>query len=166
LSCVKGLNFVTYFADINSGILENEVKLVGDLRNCPNCNSLFVKTNLRDVCENCYKVEQKQFDLAYNFIRRSENRKATMDEIVTATEVDEELIMKWIRSGKLRVTGFPNLGYPCEQCGTLIQKGSICTDCSTGLIKDLNKSEEEKKRIQELKKRDRATYFLDDKSRK
>ena len=138
---------------------------MGDLRNCPTCNSIFVKTNLRDVCENCYKAETKQFDTVYSFIRKSENRMATIDEIVTATEVVEELIMKWIRNGKLRVTGFPNLGYPCDKCGILIQKGSICTDCSTGLKKDLYKVEEEKRRIQELRKRDRATYFLDDKKR-
>ena len=141
------------------------MKLVGELRNCPNCNSIFVKTNLRDVCENCYKLEQKQFDTVYNFIRKSDNRKATMDEIVSVTEVEEELIMKWIRNGRLRVTGYPNLGYPCEQCGTLIQKGSICTNCSTNLKADLYKVEEEKRRVQELRKRDRA-YFLDEKSRK
>lgn len=138
---------------------------MGDIRNCPTCNSIFVKTNLRDVCENCYKAEQKQFDKVYNFIRKSENRMATIDEIVTATEVVEELIMKWIRNGKLRVTGMPNLGYPCEKCGTLIQKGSICSDCSTGLKKDLYKVEEEKRRIQELRKRDKATYFLDNKKK-
>lgn len=136
---------------------------MGDLRNCPTCNSIFVKTNLRDVCENCYKAEAKQFDIVYSFIRKSENRMATIDEIVSATDVVEELIMKWIRNGKLRVSGLPNLGYPCNKCGTLIQKGSICTDCSTGLKKDLSKIEEEKRRIQELRKRDKATYFFDEK---
>lgn len=89
---MKGLNFDTNFADINSGTLKNGVKLVGDERNCPTCNSLFVKTNLRDVFENCYKTEQKQFDAVYNFIRKSKNRMATIDEIVSATDVDEELI--------------------------------------------------------------------------
>lgn len=138
---------------------------MGEIRNCPTCNSLFVKTNLRDVCENCYKTEQKQFDTVYSFIRKSENRMATIDEIVTATEVVEELIMKWIRNGKLRVSGLPNLGYPCDKCGTLIQKGSICIDCSTGLRKDLYKVEEERRRIEELRKRDKATYFLDDKKK-
>jgi len=138
---------------------------VGDLRNCPICNSVFVKTNLRDVCESCYKVEQKNFDKVYNFIRKRENRKATIQEIVDATEVEDELIMKWIRNGKLRVSDFPNLGYPCDKCGTLIQKGSICSDCSTGLKKDLLKVEEEKRRIQELRKRDKATYLSDDRSR-
>ncbi|WP_088041564.1 TIGR03826 family flagellar region protein [Bacillus sp. EAC] len=138
---------------------------MGDLRNCPICNSIFVKTNLRDVCESCYKVEQKNFDKVYNFIRKRENRKATILEIVEATEVEDELIMKWIRNGKLRVSDFPNLGYPCDKCGTLIQKGSICSDCSTGLKKDLLKVEEEKRRIQELRKRDKATYLFDDKAR-
>ena len=138
---------------------------MGDLRNCPICNSVFVKTNLRDVCESCYKVEQKNFDKVYNFIRKRENRKATIQEIVDATEVEDELIMKWIRNGKLRVSDFPNLGYPCDKCGTLIQKGSICSDCSTGLKKDLLKVEEEKRRIQELRKRDKATYLSDDRSR-
>ncbi|WP_088070578.1 TIGR03826 family flagellar region protein [Gottfriedia luciferensis] len=138
---------------------------MGELRNCPNCNSLFLKTNLRDVCENCYKTEQKQFDVVYNFIRKSENRMATMDQIVTATDVDEDLIIKWIRSGKLRVAGLPNLGYPCDSCGTLIQKGSVCPNCATNIKQDLYKAEEEKRRIQELRKKDR-TYFLEGNKRK
>lgn len=136
---------------------------MGDIRNCPTCNSLFVKTNLRDVCEACYKEEQKLFDKVYAFIRKSENRKATIDEIVEAMEVEEELIMKWIRNGKLRVSDFPNLGYPCDACGTLIQKGKICDQCATNLKKDLHKDETERRRIQELRKKDKATYFLDGK---
>ncbi len=32
------------------------------LDNCPKCGSLFVRTQFRDVCEACYKEEEKLFE--------------------------------------------------------------------------------------------------------
>jgi flagellar operon protein (TIGR03826 family) len=161
MSCEKGLNLRPIFADIKNETIIIEVKMMSELRNCPQCNQLFVKTNLRDVCEPCYKIELKEFDVVYTFIRKHENRTATIPEIVNATNVDEEKIMKWIRNGKLRVADHPNLGYPCERCGSLIKKGNICDDCSSSIKMDLRKEEVEKQRINELRKREKATYFSD-----
>jgi len=163
MSCEKGLNLNLIFADIINTTIVIEVNLMGELMNCPECNQLFVKSNLRDVCESCYKIEVKEFDLVYTFIRKRENRTATIPEIVDATDVDEQKIMKWIRIGKLRVADYPNLGYPCERCGSLIKKGNICEDCSISIKRDLRKEEAERERIKELRKRDKATYLFDGK---
>ena len=88
---------------------------MAELMNCPNCGSLFVKTNLRDVCETCYKEEEQAFETVYKFIRKRENRTATIYEASEGTGVDEELIFKFIKTGRLELAQFPNLGYPCEK---------------------------------------------------
>ncbi|WP_077619702.1 TIGR03826 family flagellar region protein [Bacillus sinesaloumensis] len=133
---------------------------MGELMNCPNCGGLFVKTNLRDVCEKCYKEEQMAFETVYTFIRKRENRTATILEASQGTGVDEELIIKFIRTGKLKLAQFPNLGYPCQKCSTLIREGNLCDDCAKELRTELSTFEKEEERLKELREREKRTYFV------
>jgi flagellar operon protein (TIGR03826 family) len=119
-----------------------------NLENCPNCGRLFVRNQFRDICQDCYREEEKAFEKVYHFLRKKENRMATLVQIVEATGVEESLLMKFIKTGRLKLAQFPNLGYPCERCGTLIREGKLCKNCSTDLNKQLNmlqKEEEMKK---------------------
>jgi len=129
---------------------------MAQLDNCPKCGRLFVKNQFRDICEICYKEEEKLFEKVYNFLRKRENRTATLAQVVAATEVDETLIIKWIKKGRLQLVQFPNLGYPCEKCGKLIREGRLCLECSEGIQKQLQKLEQEKQRFNE---QHRTTYY-------
>ncbi|MEH7381347.1 TIGR03826 family flagellar region protein [Bacillus sp. JJ1533] len=134
---------------------------MAELMNCPNCGAVFVKTNLRDVCEKCYKDEQIAFETVYKFIRKRENRTATIFEASEGTGVDEELIIKFIRTGKLKLAQFPNLGYPCQKCRTIIREGILCDDCSKELRGELSTFEQEEERKKEIREREKRTYFVD-----
>ncbi|MEH7384282.1 TIGR03826 family flagellar region protein [Bacillus sp. JJ1521] len=134
---------------------------MGELMNCPSCGSLFVKTNLRDVCEKCYKEEERAFETVYKFIRKRENRTATISEAAEGTGVEEELIIKFIRIGKLKLAQFPNLGYPCQKCHTIIREGVLCDDCSNELRSELSIFEQEEERKKEIREREKRTYFAD-----
>ncbi|MBM6619048.1 TIGR03826 family flagellar region protein [Bacillus suaedaesalsae] len=129
---------------------------MGELSNCPKCNTLFVKTEIHDVCRECYKEEDAKFQKVYEFIRKRENRTATMPEVEQATGVEQDLIMKWIKIGKLKVASMPNIGYKCERCGSLIKTGKLCEPCKKGITNELTslKKEEERQLAQK-----RATYF-------
>ncbi|MFJ7639485.1 MAG: TIGR03826 family flagellar region protein [Peribacillus sp.] len=134
-----------------------------DLFNCPNCNSLFVKSKFRDVCDACYKEEEAQFDKVYDYIRKKSNRTASMVQVVDATGVEEELIIKFVKTGKLRIAQFPNLGIPCEKCGTVIRSGRLCDSCSQSIRSGLETYENEEKRRLEIEERDKKnTYFTKD----
>ncbi|AWO76447.1 TIGR03826 family flagellar region protein [Geobacillus thermoleovorans] len=132
---------------------------MAELANCAKCGRLFVKHSVRDVCESCYQEEERQFERVYAFLRRRENRTATMAQVVEATGVEEKLIIKWIRAGRLQLVHFPNLGYPCDSCGAMIREGRLCAKCLGQLQADLRRAEGEKEK--EARSR-RATYYSQD----
>ncbi|OQP07657.1 hypothetical protein B1690_03785 [Geobacillus sp. 46C-IIa] len=132
---------------------------MAELSNCAKCGRLFVKLSTRDVCESCYQEEERQFERVYAFLRRRENRTATMPQVVEATGVEEKLIIKWIRAGRLQLVHFPNLGYPCDSCGAMIREGRLCANCLGKLKADLRQAETEKER--NLRSR-HATYYTQD----
>lgn len=136
---------------------------MAELSNCPKCNGIFVKNKFREVCETCWKEEEKAYDTVYKFIRKRENRAATIIQVVEATGVEETLLLKFIKTGRLKVTQFPNLGYPCDKCGTIIREGKLCETCATELRKDLEVHRAEEERRKEIANREKhGTYFVAD----
>lgn len=138
---------------------------MAELSNCPKCGRLFVK-NLASICNECRKEEEKKFEIVYQYIRKKENRTATVTEISEATGVEEELIMKFVKEGRLRPTHFPNLGYPCDRCGKQIQRGKLCDQCQEDIKVELNKYDKEKERIEREKKEVHTYIAIDEKYRK
>ena len=135
---------------------------MGELTNCPNCDQLFVKINFQDVCQACYKEEEKIFEMVYQYIRKKENRTATIAQVVEDTEVDEDLLIKFIRTGRLKLAQFPNLGYKCEKCSVIIREGKLCASCINQLRKQLSIFEQEEQRLLEVEERERKlTYHID-----
>jgi flagellar operon protein (TIGR03826 family) len=128
---------------------------MSEIMNCPRCNALFVKNKIREVCENCFKEDEKMYDTVYQFLRKRENRAATMQTVIEVTGVDEELLYKWVKRGRIQTKLFPNLGYPCDKCGKIINSGKLCDKCSSNIKMDLAQFEAN----MEFKKKQQATYF-------
>ncbi|MBP1913367.1 flagellar operon protein (TIGR03826 family) [Lederbergia galactosidilyticus] len=134
-----------------------------DLLNCPTCGKIYVNHFMRDVCNECYQKEETAYDEVYRFLRKRENRAATIETIAEVTGVEVELLYKWLRKGRLHAAQFPNLGYPCDRCGKLIKEGKLCDSCSTGLKEELTQFEKEKERHEELSK---VVYYSQDQRKK
>ena len=131
---------------------------MAELANRIRCEAVFVKT-ARDICHDCYRQEEKDFDTVYSFLKQKKNREATLYEIVDATGVEEEIIIKFIKEKRLRTSQFPKLAYPCERCGTPIVSGKICTKCSEELINDLEQYEKIEERIEKQKSNKENVYY-------
>ncbi|MDL4839215.1 TIGR03826 family flagellar region protein [Aquibacillus rhizosphaerae] len=134
---------------------------MGELANCPRCDALFVK-GLRDICQDCFKKEELAFQTVYDYMKKRANRTATVMQIVEETEVEEDLIIKFVKEKRLRASQFPNLHYPCEKCGNPIIEGKLCGPCSKGLVTELNKQGEIDKVSQRNKAEDKQkanTYY-------
>jgi flagellar operon protein (TIGR03826 family) len=141
---------------------------MADLANCSRCGNLFVKTT-RDICQDCFKEEERQFEIVYNFMKKRANRQATIPEIVEATGVKEDLIIKFVKEKRLRSAQFPNLTYNCERCGKQINEGKLCQSCSAELSGDLKHQHdvEQVKKMHEQREKEKAnqTYVAVDKGR-
>ncbi|UCZ52698.1 hypothetical protein LGQ02_18100 [Bacillus shivajii] len=129
---------------------------MADLQNCPNCGELFVKA-FRPVCSKCHREIEEKFETVYTFIRKRENRQSPLEEVHAKTGVERDLITQFIREGRINLSQFPNLGYPCEKCGDNIREGRLCRNCREGIQSDLDtidrqKQFEERRKEEERKK--------------
>ena len=46
-------------------------------------------------------MKKRMYEEVYRFLRRRENRAATIERIVEVTGVTEDLLHKWVRKGRL-----------------------------------------------------------------
>src|SRR5690625_3210791 len=106
--------------------------MMADLKKCKNCGEIFASLS-REVCPDCYHIEEQAFQHIYRFLKHCKNREATMMEIVEATGIKEELIMKFLKENRLHTSVFRNLAYPCNRCGARITNGNWCKRCVSEL---------------------------------
>lgn len=115
-----------------------------DVANCPRCGAIFIKT-LRPICHNCYIEQERSYEKVSSFLRKKENRKATLQEVHEETGVDIQLIHQFIREGRLIITHLPNITYPCDSCGSPIREGRLCDSCKSNITDGLKKLKREEK---------------------
>lgn len=127
-----------------------------NVANCPRCGRIFVK-GFNEVCPNCIKENELQYEKCLKYLR--ENRGCSINELSEATEVTIRQITKFIREGRISIVNAPNMGYPCEVCGTLIRENPICDSCRSKLAKDVRNSSEDEIRKQEQIKNDNKVSF-------
>ena len=132
---------------------------MSELRDCPKCGSFFNYTGVRDVCHKCAANEEDLYQVVYRFLRKRENRAATADRIEEATGVEKDLLYKWVRKGRLQPALFPNLGYPCDNCGRLTQTGKLCDKCMQEIKSELRTFEAAQEFRENIVKNDRGTYL-------
>ncbi|GLY09225.1 TIGR03826 family flagellar region protein [Bacillus badius] len=139
---------------------------MGEIINCSRCGELYMENAFRDVCAKCAKEEEHMYEEVYQFLRKRENRAATLQRVVEVTGVPETLIHKWVKKGRLHAAHFPNLGYPCDRCGALIHKGKVCRACTDDIEGELVQIQREEafeaKKQEHLKQ---TTYYAANKRR-
>ncbi|MFJ8234662.1 TIGR03826 family flagellar region protein [Ureibacillus sp. NPDC094379] len=132
---------------------------MAEIRNCPSCGELFNYIGIKDICNKCARKEEEMYEVVYRFLRKRENRAATVERIVEVTGVEEELLYKWVRKGRLQPALFPNLGYPCDNCGRLTNHGKLCDRCKEELTADLRTFEAAKEFRENVARHEKATYL-------
>lgn len=138
-----------------------------ELANCVRCGEVFAK-GLRNICKKCYQEEEDAFNKVYKFLTVRKNRQATILEIVDATDVDEDLIIKFIKEKRLRSSDFPNLTYACDRCGNPILEGKLCGSCREQILTDMDVHDqlEEKAEAARAAEKTKSVYYAVDKDRK
>lgn len=139
---------------------------MGEVRNCPKCNGFFNYNGIREICSKCAASEEEMYETVYRFLRKRENRAATIERIVEVTGVEDTLLYKWVRKGRLQPALFPNLGYPCDNCGRLTTSGKICVSCQQKLKGDLKHLKAAEEFREAVRQNEKGTYLTDRRSEK
>jgi flagellar operon protein (TIGR03826 family) len=121
---------------------------LGNLANCTRCDALFVKT-VRDICPKCYQIVEQEYEMVARFLRKRENRGATVQQVSEATGVSVRQITRFIKEGRISIVDNPNMGYPCENCGVLIRSGHLCDACTKELRREIGQQLDVDKRLAE-----------------
>lgn len=114
------------------------------IASCKRCGKLFQKV-ATDICPDCARKEEAIFEEIKLYLRTHEN--AGIEEVVEALGVDEDVVIKFLRDGRLVAS--KKMTYPCAECGKPIQTGKYCRDCLqslVGTVNDLKESLEKHKK--------------------
>ncbi|MFZ5640019.1 MAG: hypothetical protein ACOY4Q_04945 [Bacillota bacterium] len=109
---------------------------MGELRNCPQCGKVYMYM-VRNLCPACIDLEEKQYEEVKDYLRK--NPGAQIEQIVEDTGVDESKVLRWMRDGRLIVTGTG--GRPvlvCQRCGRQVERGNLCSKCTQFLAEEIN----------------------------
>jgi predicted amidophosphoribosyltransferase len=107
-----------------------------EVANCPRCRRIFQKNN-RNICSDCIREMDSALTRCLDFLRR--NYRADEDQLSAETGVPVDYIRAWIKEGRLHISDYPNLNYPCSSCGNPIRQNKMCMDCLMRFNQDLNK---------------------------
>src|SRR5699024_11870168 len=88
--------------DWSSDVCSSGLDKMAELKNCERCGEIFASIGDKDVCPKCGRQEEEDFQKVYRFLTNRKNREATILEIVEATGVEEDLIIKFMKQNRLR----------------------------------------------------------------
>jgi hypothetical protein len=81
------------------------------------------------------REEEEQFERVRRFLRESPG--ATVEEVEQATGVPSELILSFLRQGRLIATEGLKGSLTCQRCGAPIDGGYLCAACSRELAREV-----------------------------
>jgi len=130
-----------------------------DIRKCKNCNR-FYKFQSSKYCPECVVELDKVFLKVREYIY--ENPNSTVLEVSENKGVDQEIIMEFLRDGKLELKEASML-LECKSCGKPIKTGTLCNSClmnfETEMKKGLVKAVENKDKVKGSDKMHSAEYL-------
>jgi len=116
--------------------------------NCSRCGKLFRKVT-SDICPKCKKEEEELLGQTREYLRQ--NPQALIYDIVDDLEIEQPLIEKWVREGRIDLVIDPEAEASkpkCARCGREIKQGQ--TYCRTCMFKQLQEKGKKSVRLEDL----------------
>ena len=89
-------------------------------------------------CMNCKHVFLDDFGKVRKYLYENGSTKSSV--IAAATGVPEELIMEFVRDGKIEFIENAGIKLRCDRCGCVIRRGRICAECAKKDVENFGKS--------------------------
>lgn len=106
-----------------------------DVRNCKRCGRIYRYIG-QSYCPKCAKEIDEMFLQIRDYI--DENPDANVIEVSEATEIEEDIILMFLREGRLELKQ-PGLGLTCDRCGNPIKSGRYCDACTDEMKREFSK---------------------------
>lgn len=99
---------------------------------CERCGALFKYVGFGDeVCPLCAETVKREFESVKAYL--NEHGAKNMYEISIATGVDQKVISRYLRQGRLEIPAGSDVFIKCEMCGAEIRSGRFCMKCGMRL---------------------------------
>lgn len=98
---------------------------MAELKNCRQCGRVFASAG-GTLCRKCLDQVDEDFSVVRKYVR--DHSGADVLEVAKATGVKEELILQFLREGRLVSRGFV-ASLKCERCSAKIDLGRFCPRC-------------------------------------
>ena len=98
-----------------------------NVRNCRRCGKMFNFFAGEAICPACKEAAEAKFQEVKKFV--SDNKQASIPEIVENCGVDQKQIQQWIREERLFFADDSPVKINCEICGCQIATGRYCDKC-------------------------------------
>ena len=96
--------------------------------NCPKCGKLIPERNDGELlCKTCEEKEASPYQRVREYVYNHQG--ANILEVSEATGVSKGLILQYLKEDRISLMDDKSLLPRCEDCGRVIDRGRICTDC-------------------------------------
>lgn len=113
------------------------------LKKCKECGKLFSPENDEDLCPVCRNSEDEKYEKVKAYLW--DNPNATVSEVHEETEVERELIIKFVKEGRLIADGLDvDVKVDCESCQKQIDGGKYCDRCKQNFVEELSDKDRKK----------------------
>lgn len=110
-----------------------------EVMNCRKCRKLFNYLGYGPrICPECAKKDEENFKKVKEFLY--ENPGAMLPTISRETGVSSDVIIRYLREGRIEVADGSAIEIPCERCGRPIKSGRFCDSCISSLSNELHES--------------------------
>lgn len=115
--------------------------------NCKECGRIFQYNGISKICPSCRRKDEEAFKIVKEYVY--DNKDATIIEVTEETGVSEEKILRFLREGKLEITGDDDMSpIECERCGRGIRTGRFCEVCMEELANGLQEGLKDVKKVE------------------
>lgn len=108
--------------------------MAGNYKKCKMCGKIFASTGGSE-CPQCIMDTEKKFGLIKEYLYNHPD--ATVVQISEATEVEEKMILHFLKEGRLEMKSADG-SLRCEKCGVSITSGRMCNNCMNSLSNALS----------------------------
>lgn len=131
------------------------------LKNCSECGKIYLE-NPSKLCPDCFAQEELNEHAIGEYLR--ENGRSSIEAIHKGTGVKERTIVRMLKAGRLFTSGM--IGFPCEMCAKTIYEGRFCSACSSGLLKQAKRCNDDREALRAQQERDGIRMYSKDKKNK